>query len=158
MSAVAIADSEDLTPLELAFPDIPCHHTPKGPYVLVQIRLAKEASAGGIILSDFDRDTERANTQVCKVVALGPGCFRDRHTGEAWPEGDWFTLGDFMRCPKYGGDRWSVRFTRQRGALQRKDRLILPPRIERIELEFAVFKDLDLRAGVDDPLAVEAYF
>jgi hypothetical protein len=26
-----------------------------------------------------------------------------------WPEGSWCVVGDFIRVPKWGGDRWEVK-------------------------------------------------
>lgn len=64
---------------------------------------------GGIILLDDARETEGWNTQTAKVVAVGPLAFRNRNTMELWPEGTWCAPGDFVRVPKYGGDRWTVK-------------------------------------------------
>jgi hypothetical protein len=27
---------------------------------------------------------------------------------EPWPEGSWAEVGDYLRVPKWGGDRWDV--------------------------------------------------
>ena len=27
---------------------------------------------------------------------------------EPWPEGSWCEVGDYIRVPKWGGDRWEV--------------------------------------------------
>ena len=76
---------------------------------MVQIRTPKKATKGGIILLDDARETEGWNTQTAKVVAVGPLAFRNRNTMELWPEGTWCAPGDFVRVPKYGGDRWTVK-------------------------------------------------
>lgn len=136
-----------------AFPEVPCGHQPFGQYVIVQLRLSKKVSAGGILLTDYDQDTEKDNTQVAKVVAIGSGAFKRRSDGEPWPEGVWFKVGDFVRCPKYGGDRWTVK-----GQIPeiRRATTTVPARIEPVE--FAMFKELDCRAGVDDPMGVKVVF
>jgi hypothetical protein len=30
---------------------------------------------------------------------------------EPWPEGAWCEVGDYIRVPKWGGDRWEVEVT-----------------------------------------------
>ena len=43
-----------------------------------------------------------------KVIAIGPLAFRKRDSMDPWPEGAWAQVGDFVRVPKWGGDRWEV--------------------------------------------------
>jgi len=45
---------------------------------------------------------------VAKVIAIGPLAFKKRDTMEDWPEGAWARVGDYIRVPKWGGDRWEV--------------------------------------------------
>ena len=91
-----------------AFPDVNPGVQPFGSRVLVQIRTPKTMTAGGLILHSESRDTEKWNTQVAKVISVGPLAFKNRNTQESWPEGQWCKPGDFVRVPKYGGDRWEV--------------------------------------------------
>jgi hypothetical protein len=35
---------------------------------------------------------------------------------ESWPEGAWAQVGDFVRVPKWGGDRWEIDFKDEQGA------------------------------------------
>jgi hypothetical protein len=42
------------------------------------------------------------------VIALGPLAFKKRDTMEPWVEGIWCEIGDFLRVPKWTGDRWQV--------------------------------------------------
>ena len=124
------------SPLDLAFPAVDPGIRPLGSRVLVQIKTAEERSKGGIILSADDRSTEKWNTQVGKVVAVGPLAFHNRNTAELWPEGAWAKVGDYVRVAKYGGDRFEV------------DKAL-----------FVVFNDLDLIGIVTgDPLAMKAFF
>lgn len=95
--------------LEEAFPPCDPQFRPTGNRVLVQLRSPKEKSRGGIILVGDAKDTEQYNTQVGKVLEVGSLAFRNRDTMQPWPEGDWFEVGDFVRVPKYGGDRWTVK-------------------------------------------------
>ena len=92
-----------------AFPDVNPGVQPFGSRVLVQIRTPKAMTAGGLILHTESRDTEKWNTQVAKVISTGPLSFKNRNTQESWPEGQWCKPGDFVRVPKYGGDRWEVK-------------------------------------------------
>ena len=125
---------------EDAFPVIDPGVRPFGSRILLQIRRAKTKTKGGIILAGETRDTEMWNTQVAKVRALGPLAFHNRNTMEPWPEGAWVAIGDYVRAPKYGGDRWSVRDA------------------EGDEIIFVIFNDLDLVAKITgDPLAMKAF-
>lgn len=124
-----------------AFPDVEPGATPFGSRVLVQFRTPKKTTRGGIILTDETVETEKWNTQVAKVVAVGPLAFRSRDKKTEWPEGAWAHPGDFVRVSKYGGDKWEVP---------------IPGKTE--QATFAIFNDLDLIAKVtDDPLTMKAF-
>ncbi|MEN9936044.1 MAG: Chaperonin 10 Kd subunit [Chloroflexota bacterium] len=125
---------------EDAFPVMDPGVQPFGSRVLLQIRRAKTKTKGGIFLAGETRDTEMWNTQVAKVIAMGPLAFHNRNTMEPWPEGAWVHVGDYVRAPKYGGDRWSVRTE------------------DGEEILFVIFNDLDLLGKITgDPLAVKAF-
>jgi len=94
--------------VDQAFPEVDPGLTPFGSKILVQIRTPMRKSRGGIVLAEESRETEQWNTQAAKVIALGPVAFCNRETLEEWPEGKWVQPGAFVRCPKYGGDRWEV--------------------------------------------------
>lgn len=127
--------------LEEAFPRVDPGIKPFGARVLVQIRTPKRRSAGGIALPEETRDTELWNTQVARVIALGPVAFRNRDTLQLWPEGEWCAAGEYVRVPKYGGDRWQVPV----------------PNSADMAL-FTFFKDLDVIGRVEgDPLSVVAF-
>lgn len=124
---------------EDAFPAIDPGVQPFGSRVLLQIRRAKSKTKGGIILAGETRDTETWNTQVAKVIAMGPLAFHNRNTMQPWPEGNWVEVGTYVRAPKYGGDRWSVKH-------------------EEDEVLFVLFNDLDLLGKITgDPLAMKAF-
>ena len=91
-----------------AFPEVPLPVMPFGGRVLVQIRRMPSSSRGGIILVEDTRDTAKWNTQVAKLVAIGPLAFRNRETGELFPEGAWAKIGDYVRIPRWDGDRVEV--------------------------------------------------
>lgn len=95
--------------LQEAFPVVDPGALPLGARVLVQMRLPKKRlSPGGIILAEETRDTEKAQNPIGKVVAIGPLAFKKRDTMESWPEGSWCEVGDFVRVPRWTGDRWEV--------------------------------------------------
>jgi len=126
--------------LKEAFPDADPGIQPFGSRVLVQIRTPKKKSAGGIIIDTGSRDTEKWNTQVAKVISIGPLAFKNRSTMESWPEGSWCAVGDYVRVAKYGGDRWEVPLENGETAM------------------YVIFNDLDIIGRVTgDPLAIRAF-
>jgi len=128
-------------PLDEAFPDVSPGVEPYGSRVLVQIRSSKKKSRGGIILMDETKDTEQWNTQAAKVIALGPLAFKNRNTLQPWAEGAWCEPGEFVRVPKYGGDRWQV-----------------PVGPDGEYALFVIFNDLDIIGRVTgDPTAMKAF-
>ena len=127
--------------IDEAFPPIDPGVQPFGSRVVVQIRAPKKKTKGGIILTDDTKDTEMWNTQVAKIIALGALAFKNRSTQEPWPEGSGCEVGDFVRVPKYGGDKWSIRHGD-----------------DDTEILFVMFNDLDLLGKVTgDPLAMKAF-
>ena len=125
--------------IDTAFPPVDSGHIPLGSLVLVQIKQPVTRTEAGLELTESDKATEGDNTQVAKVIAMGPGAFKSRTDLSDWPEGAWVKTGDYVRVPKYGGDRWNV----QNG----KD-----------PVTFALFEDLLMKAIVKDPLAARAFF
>ena len=122
-----------------AFPDIDPGVQPCGSLVLVQIRTPKKRH-GSIILVDETKDSEKWNTQVAKVISLGPLAFCNRSTRELWPEGRWAEPGDYVRVPKHGGDRWAT------------------PMSNGDECLFVIYKDTEVIGLVTgDPLAMKAF-
>jgi co-chaperonin GroES (HSP10) len=139
-STVAV-DSADL---QESFPAVDPGAKPLGARVLVQLRKAKKRmSKGGIILAEETRDTERAQNPVGKVVAIGPLAFKKRDTMESWPEGSWCEVGDYVRVPKWTGDRWEVR---------------LGSGIDEDAIEFMIMNDHEVIAKITgNPLEVRAF-
>lgn len=136
----AAAKAQPTDELVEAFPGVDPGVQPFGSRVLVQIRTPKRKSAGGIILGTDTRETEKWNTQVAKVISVGPLAFKNRNTQETWPEGEWCQPGEFVRVPKYGGDRWTVPIRQDEEAM------------------FVIFNDLDIIGRVTgDPLAIRAF-
>jgi len=94
--------------LDEAFPVVDPSVKPLGARILVQLKTTKKTSSGGIFLVEETKSEEKWNTQVAKVIALGPLAFCNRETATPWPEGMWAKVGDFVRIPRWGGDRWTV--------------------------------------------------
>lgn len=141
-TAKILQDIESAQPLDEAFPDVKPGLRPFGTRVLVQIRVPPRKSKGGVVLTDESRETEKWNTQIAKVIELGPVAFRNRETLDFWPEGQWCQIGAFVRVPKYGGDRWEVDY-----GPEDDDQAL-----------FVLFNDLDIIGQVTtDPRLIKAY-
>lgn len=127
--------------VEQAFPEVDPLFDPFGSLVLVQMRTPMTRTKSGFYLAEDTRENEKWNTQVGKVIALGPAAFKNRETLEEWPEKAWAAVGDFVRVPKYGGDRW------EQPVPNSSDRAL-----------FILFNDLDLRGRIrSNPLEYMAY-
>lgn len=95
--------------LAWAFPSVDPGAKPLGARILVQLRRTKKkTTSAGIILVEETKETEKWNNMVAKVITVGPLAFKKRDTMEPWPEGSWCEVGDYLRVPKWGGDRWEV--------------------------------------------------
>lgn len=131
--------------LEEAFPAIDPLMAPYGGRVLVQMRAVKEkVTTAGIYIPEETKETEKWNTMVGKVIAIGPLAFKNRETMASWPEGSWAAVGDYVRVPKWGGDRWEIEFTDEQGA---KGRAL-----------FTFFNDHELIGKVTgDPREIKAF-
>ena len=126
--------------LDEAFPPCEPGIHPFGSRVLVQIRTPKQKTKGGIILTSETRETDAWNTQIAKVISVGELAFKNRTTMDPWPEGSWCKPGEFVRVPKYGGDRWEVPLNKDENAM------------------FVIFNDLDVIGKVTgDPLLIKAF-
>lgn len=143
--------------LEDAFPTVDPLHKALGEFAIFQIRAPKRKTAGGVHLIADVRETEHYNTQVAKVIHLGPLAFKNRETGESWPEGPWYAVGDFVRVPLHGGDRWMVKFDRKVPETK-VGNVIHPAKTETDEALFVMFKDREARTAVTgDPLKIRAF-
>jgi len=103
---VAFDDAE----IAWAFPSVDPGAKPLGGRILVQLRRTKKkTSKAGIILVEETKEAEKWNNMVAKVIEIGPLAFKNRDTMQGWPEGSWCQVGDYIRVPKWGGDRWEVK-------------------------------------------------
>ena len=108
MSNTTVASTE--ADLAWAFPSVDPGAKPLGGRILVQLRRTKKkATSAGIILVEETKETEKWNNMVAKVILIGPLAFKNRDTMQSWPEGSWCSIGDYIRVPKWGGDRWEVK-------------------------------------------------
>jgi len=106
IDSTVAGDSADLRD---AFPAVDPGAIPLGARVLVQLRRTKKTvTSAGIILVSETKETEKWQNMVAKVISLGPLAFKKRDTMEPWVEGTWCEVGDYIRVPKWGGDRWEV--------------------------------------------------
>jgi co-chaperonin GroES (HSP10) len=126
--------------LEQAFPPADPQTRPLGPRVLVQLRRTSNKTKSGLILVEETKETVKWNNQVAKVISLGPLAFKNREDASDWPEGMWVKPGDFIRCPRWGGDRIEV-------AVKDGDPII-----------FVIFNDHEIIGQVTgNPLAMKSY-
>jgi len=127
-----------------AFPEVDPLMAPYGARVLVQLRAVKErVTEAGLLLPEEVKETEKWNTMIGKVIAIGPLAFKKRDDMQPWPEGAWANVGDFVRVPKWGGDRWEIDF--EDGGLKGK-------------ALFTFFNDHELIGKVTgDPRAIKAF-
>ena len=108
MNEVVVASKD--ADLAWAFPSVDPGAKPLGGRILVQLRRTKKkATSAGIILVEETKETEKWNNMVAKVISIGPLAFKNRDTMQSWPEGSWCSVGDYIRVPKWGGDRWEVK-------------------------------------------------
>ena len=129
--------------LNWAFPEVHPGQSPFGGRVIVQLRRIKQKTAGKIILVEETKETEKWNNMIGKVVAIGPLAFKNRETMASWPEGSWAEIGDYVRVPKWGGDRW-----------ERK----APDSDDEDPVLFMTINDHELIAKVtDNPLSFKAF-
>lgn len=140
MEALEIVEETYEDRLAWFFPKVEAPYKPYGGRVLVQLKRVPVKSRGGIQLTSDAIDVEKWNTQVGIIVEAGPLAFKNKDTMNPWPEGIWARIGDFVRAPKYGGDRVEVE-------VPGTDELIL----------FAAFNDHELLGRITDPLKIRAF-
>ena len=139
---------------EEAFPPIAPRCRPLGNLVQVMMRVPVYATRGGMYAGEEGRQTQRDNTRVAKVVGVGPLAFRNRNTGELWPEGAWCKVGDYVRVgvPQ---DVTVVKYDRK-VLIENDVTGLTKEEIVEDRVIFVLFKDLDLRGvyeSAEDALA-----
>ena len=137
------AGASDPAELAWAFPEVNSGQAPLGGRVIVQLRRIKKR-AGRIIIVDETKENEKWNNMIGKIVAIGPLAYRNRETMEVWPEGTWANVGDFVRVPRWGGDRW--------------ERSVPSEQDQEDPVLFMTLNDHEVIAKItDDPLSFKAY-
>jgi len=132
-------NAEDLA---WAFPDVNPGQRPFGGRVIVQLRRIKK-TVGRFIIVNETKENEKWNNMIGKVVAIGPLAFKNRDTMQPWAEGSWADLGDFVRVPRWGGDRWERNVPTEDG----EDPVL-----------FMTINDHELISDItDDPLSFKTY-
>ena len=130
--------------LAWAFPSVNPGATPLGGRILVQLRRTKKKTKSGLILVAETKEAEKWQNMIAKVIAIGPLAYRHRDSMNPWPEGSWCVAGDFIRVPKWGGDRWEVKVP---GEKEDEEPVL-----------FAIFNDHEVIAKVTtDPLSMRAF-
>lgn len=143
VSAAQPLSTEQQEAVDRLFPNVDPGVVPFGQRVLVQLRLARKTSPGGIHIPYDAQDTERWNESVAQIVALGPLCFKKRDTLTPWAEGQWGDVGDFVRVPKFGGDRWEVP---------------IPGSVDHEMVMFAMFNDFEMIGALTgNPVDMKVY-
>lgn len=141
---VGAQQASDPAELAWAFPDVQAGQAPLGGRVIVQLRRIKK-NAGKIILVEETKENEKWNNMIGRVVAIGPLAYRNRETMATWPEGCWAQIGDYVRVPRWGGDRWERPvFNEENGDLN--------------PVLFMTINDHEVISKItDDPLSFKAY-
>jgi co-chaperonin GroES (HSP10) len=123
-----------------AFPDVDPGLIPLGGRVLVQMKRTSKKTQGGLIIVEDTAETVKWNQQTAKVIALGPLAYRNRESLAAWKEGAWVKEGDFVRVPRWNGDRIEI------------------PVKDAEPVIFVIFNDHELVSKITgDPLSQKAY-
>ena len=131
--------------LDDAFPVVDTGVRPCGARVLIQLRQTKKKHKSGIIFVEETKETEKHQNMIGKVIAIGPIAFKNRDTMQDWPEGVWCKVGDYVRVPRWSGDRFTVELPRKEGEDSK-----LPAE----EASFTVLNDHELWCVVDPDKAL----
>lgn len=132
--------------LAYAYPEAEPPYLPLGKMIVVQLRtpgafkvIQTPDGPKKIHFSDETQEMEKYNIQTGLVRYMGPVAYKNRLTLEEFPEGAWCKPGDFVRVPKFGGERVKIDTADKREAI------------------FLMVNDTDVLGFVHgDPLAVKA--
>ena len=69
--------------------------------VLFPLKL-KGKTKGGVLLTDDTVSESQVTTNICKVLKMGPECYKDK---EKFPSGPWCKEGDWVLITRYAGSR-----------------------------------------------------
>ena len=89
------------------------HPQPEGHKVLLRPMASKSQKDLGngktIFLPDMAKEANELMTCVSEVIAVGPGAYHDRNTGQPWAYKPGFKVGDHVVTAKYAGQRITYR-------------------------------------------------
>lgn len=120
------------------FPDVDPGERAVDCLVLVQELYIPKTMGGGLILrADETIDADQATTTYAKVRSVGPLCFKWDMTGETFPGGDAFKVGDIVRTPQWksGGQIFLVD-----------------------DVRFVYWKDRDIKSVIEDLRKIVAIY
>ena len=60
---------------------------------------------GGVLLTDDTVTESQVTTNICKVLKMGPECYKDK---EKFPSGPWCKEGDWVLIGRYAGSRFKI--------------------------------------------------
>jgi co-chaperonin GroES (HSP10) len=127
---------EDVGDISEGWPNVYPGNWPFGARVMVQLRMTSRLTRSGIALPGETQDAEKWNNGIAQVIGMGPLAFKKRDSLQPWPEGTWCEVGDFVRVPKFGGERWEVAIEDKTGTITRNARLIeIESELRLIEIE-----------------------
>ena len=92
--------------LDAAFPVIDPGSAPIADRIIVQYR--QPVQKGAIKINPQEIHARIYNEHVAKVIAIGATAFRNQDTGEAWPEGAWYEVGQYVHIPAMLPARWKI--------------------------------------------------
>ena len=69
--------------------------------VLYPLKL-KNKTSGGLHLTDDTVEQSQVATNVCKVLKMGPSCYKEK---EKFPDGPWCKEGNWVLITRYAGSR-----------------------------------------------------
>jgi len=95
--------------LDWAFPNVASGMERFGGRIIVQLSRITRKWSERIVLVQETKENEKWNNMIGKVIAVGPLAYKNRDTMQSWPEGSWAQVGDYVRVPKWGGDRWEIK-------------------------------------------------
>ena len=72
--------------------------------VLYPLKLESKTS-GGLHLTDDTVEQSQIATNVCKVLRMGPSCYKDK---ERFPDGPWCKEGNWVLITRYAGSRIKI--------------------------------------------------
>lgn len=107
---------------------------PRGHRLLVKMKKPVTKTAGGILLSDKTQEDQMYLEISAEVVAIGPGCWKEKLTGKPWPGGDWCKVGDQVVIPRY-----------------------TPFKMEIDEEQYRIINDDEVIATIDDPSVIKIW-